>query len=204
MYKKKWWIPFQQHFYGLQIHVGSRQISLSVVGVFLSPLLVALSTGLLSRRLMLNTSNLLSLPLSLKSVGWIVINSLGRFRLLTFYLSQWSKCMLCGWVLQPSRLSIDVKLSSLRVDIIWRASYHSMRWCIYLHSISRKPTVELVGRSFTKSCFVKFSTFHASFIHRILQLVFGGQTVFCINGEVDPFLRTKRGLRQGDPIPPSR
>jgi hypothetical protein len=33
-----------------------------------------------------------------------------------------------------------------------------------------------------------------------MQLVSGGQTSIYINGEVGPYFRTKRGVRQGDPI----
>jgi hypothetical protein len=35
-----------------------------------------------------------------------------------------------------------------------------------------------------------------------MHLVSGGQTTICINGEVGPFFRNKRGVRQGDPISP--
>lgn len=44
--------------------------------------------------------------------------------------------------------------------------------------------------------------FQAGFIHRTMQLVSGGHAAICINGEVGPFFRNKRGLRQGDPISP--
>jgi hypothetical protein len=44
--------------------------------------------------------------------------------------------------------------------------------------------------------------FESGFIHRIMQLVSGGQTAICINGEVGPYFRNKRGVRQGDPISP--
>jgi hypothetical protein len=37
--------------------------------------------------------------------------------------------------------------------------------------------------------------FDAGYIHRILQLVSGGQTAISINGEVGPFFRNKRGVR---------
>jgi hypothetical protein len=35
-----------------------------------------------------------------------------------------------------------------------------------------------------------------------MQLVTGGQTAISINGEVGPYFRNKRGVRQGDPISP--
>jgi hypothetical protein len=44
--------------------------------------------------------------------------------------------------------------------------------------------------------------FEPAFVHRIMQLVKGGQTAISINGEVGPYFRNKRGVRQGDPISP--
>ena len=35
-----------------------------------------------------------------------------------------------------------------------------------------------------------------------MQLVSGGQTAVAVNGEIGPYFRNKRGLRQGDPIFP--
>jgi hypothetical protein len=42
--------------------------------------------------------------------------------------------------------------------------------------------------------------FELAFVHRIMQLVSGGQTAISINGEVCPYFRNKRGVRQGDPL----
>jgi hypothetical protein len=44
--------------------------------------------------------------------------------------------------------------------------------------------------------------FESGNIHRLMHLVSRGQTGICINGEVGPFFRNKRGVRQGDPISP--
>ena len=39
-------------------------------------------------------------------------------------------------------------------------------------------------------------------IHRLMQLVSGGQTAININGEVGPYFRNVRGVSQGDPLSP--
>ena len=40
--------------------------------------------------------------------------------------------------------------------------------------------------------------FESGFVHRIMQIVLGGQTAVSINREVGNFFRNKQGLRQGD------
>ncbi|KAK1697110.1 hypothetical protein QYE76_013807 [Lolium multiflorum] len=44
--------------------------------------------------------------------------------------------------------------------------------------------------------------FDSGVIHRFSQLVSGGQTAIAINGEIGPFFRNRRGVRQGDPLSP--
>jgi hypothetical protein len=44
--------------------------------------------------------------------------------------------------------------------------------------------------------------FESGFVHRIMQLVTGGQTAIAINGVVGTYFRNKRGMRQGDPLSP--
>jgi retron-type reverse transcriptase len=44
--------------------------------------------------------------------------------------------------------------------------------------------------------------FEGGNVHRLMQLVTGAQTTIAINGEIGPFFRNKRGVRQGDPISP--
>ena len=44
--------------------------------------------------------------------------------------------------------------------------------------------------------------FDLGVVHRIMQLVFGGQMAIKINGKVGPYFRNARGVRQGDPLSP--
>jgi hypothetical protein len=39
-------------------------------------------------------------------------------------------------------------------------------------------------------------------VHRLMQLVMGGQTAINVNREIGPFFRNARGVRQGDPLSP--
>jgi hypothetical protein len=40
--------------------------------------------------------------------------------------------------------------------------------------------------------------FEGGNVHRLMQLVTGAQTAIAINGEISPFFRNRRGVRQGD------
>jgi hypothetical protein len=44
--------------------------------------------------------------------------------------------------------------------------------------------------------------FEPAYVHIIMQIVRGGQTAISINGEVGPYFRNKREVRQGGPISP--
>lgn len=39
-------------------------------------------------------------------------------------------------------------------------------------------------------------------VHRVMQLVTGGQTAISVNGEIGSFFQNRRGLRHGDPMSP--
>lgn len=44
--------------------------------------------------------------------------------------------------------------------------------------------------------------FEAAYVHRVMQLVSGGQTAVSVNGKTSNYFANSRGLRQGDPASP--
>jgi hypothetical protein len=58
-----------------------------------------------------------------------------------------------------------------------------------------------VSWSFLRDVLVR-KGFESGVVHHLMQLVTGGQTAISINGEIGPYFRNKRGVRQGDPISP--
>jgi hypothetical protein len=47
---------------------------------------------------------------------------------------------------------------------------------------------------------LRLKGFDAGIVHRISQLVSGGQMTISIKGEIGPYFRNKQGVRQGDPL----
>ena len=75
------------------------------------------------------------------------------------------------------------KLGGILLKLDFEKAYDRVNWSFLLEVLRRKG-------------------FDAGFVHRIEQLVSGGQTAISINGQVGPYFRNKRGVRQGDPLSP--
>jgi hypothetical protein len=75
------------------------------------------------------------------------------------------------------------KLQAVLLMLDFEKAYDRVNW-----SFLRKPLLR--------------KGFDPGYVHRIMQLVSGGQIAISINGEVGPCFRNKRGVRQGDPISP--
>ncbi|KAK1615152.1 hypothetical protein QYE76_020669 [Lolium multiflorum] len=84
-----------------------------------------------------------------------------------------------------------------------------------LHDIAHELRAKRLGGLFLKLDFEKaydrvnweflvevlhWKGFSGMIVHRLMQLVMGGQTTINVNGEVGPFFRSARGVRQGDPL----
>jgi hypothetical protein len=95
------------------------------------------------------------------------------------------RCLLDG-VLALHEIIDELKVSNLKAVILkldFEKAYDRVSWCFLRTVLLHKG-------------------FDAGVVHRLMQLVSGGQTAISINGEVGPFFRNKRGVHQGDPISP--
>jgi hypothetical protein len=75
------------------------------------------------------------------------------------------------------------KLGGLILKLDFEKAYDRVNWEFLREVLSRKG-------------------FSPMIVHRLLQLVQGGQTAINVNGEIGPFFRNARGVRQGDPLSP--
>jgi hypothetical protein len=75
------------------------------------------------------------------------------------------------------------KLSALILKLDFEKAYDRVNWEFIREILHRKG-------------------FSGMMVHRLMQLVQGGQTAINVNGEIGPFFRNVRGVRQGDPLSP--
>jgi hypothetical protein len=72
------------------------------------------------------------------------------------------------------------------------------QWCLLL-KLDFEKAYDRLNSNFLQEV-LRAKGFDAGVVHHISQLVMGGQTAISIDGEVGPFFRNKRGVRQGDPL----
>jgi mannosylglycoprotein endo-beta-mannosidase len=75
------------------------------------------------------------------------------------------------------------KLRGLLLKLDFEKAYDRVNWDFLREVLTRKG-------------------FYAMLVHRLMRLVSGGQTAINVNGEISPFFRNTRGVRQGDPLSP--
>jgi hypothetical protein len=81
-------------------------------------------------------------------------------------------------------MSLDPKkLTALILKLDFEKAYDRVNWEFLCEILHRKG-------------------FSGMMVHRLMQPVQGGQTAININGEIGPFFRNARGVRQGDPLSP--
>jgi hypothetical protein len=75
------------------------------------------------------------------------------------------------------------KLGGLILKLDFEKAYDRVNWEFHREVLSRKG-------------------FSPMMVHRLMQLVQGGQTAINVNGKIGPFFRNACGVRQGDPLSP--
>jgi hypothetical protein len=73
------------------------------------------------------------------------------------------------------------RLGGLLLKLDFEKAYDRVNWDFLREALTRKG-------------------FSAMMVHRLMQLVSGGQTAVNVNGEIGPYFRNARGVRQGDPL----
>jgi hypothetical protein len=94
------------------------------------------------------------------------------------------RCLLDG-ALALHEIIDELKVSNLKAVILkldFEKAYDRVSWC-FLRTV------------------LLCKGFDAGVVHRLMQLVSGGQTAISINGEVGPFFRNKRGVPRGSHFP---
>jgi hypothetical protein len=108
-----------------------------------------------------------------------------RSSYLLTYLESWNRALHEG-VLALHEIAHELrskKLGGLLLKLDFEKAYDRVNWD-FLREI-------LVCKGFSPMM-----------VHGLMQLVRGGQTAVNVNGEIGPFFRNARGVRQGDPLSP--
>jgi hypothetical protein len=133
-------------------------------------------------------------PIALINVIFKLVSKAYAFRLSPVayrIISQMQTAFIKGRFIQDGPLALheiiheikSKKLSAILLKLDFEKAYDRVNWQFLQEVLLRKG-------------------FEPAYAHRIMQLVRGGQIAISINGEVGPYFRNKRGVRQGDPISP--